>query len=962
MLDWLPDWVRSAGTPVAKSLGVVGALYLAYLLFRAIPPSARLLRYTVYDTTRLRWLAVARDLAVCVFYFAGQKTWVTHERLYRAARIVVEMGLLEGAAPRQRVRTGLKIHTPVIVRAVSETTSVPPPLPIDTCFDLFEVRDRVAAYFDMLDRQGVVLPEGRGRFLSTVEVATGFLAPLHLLAGLVAEVEDDWGLILTQYGRAVSRRRDSLPFPFRTLQVFEFDCWLLWGPSIPVCTCRQWSGVKVLQYGYGDENNSIQLLVPGDDAELGRLLTGPFPDQEFAFKVSVTGRPRRGSTLNRNELCAAQQVVADRPRLLLDYVSHRLLVGGPAEHRENRYYSAYVWIMFVLVGANDEPLSPERPWQNLYPFFEHGNVGDSVHYRYFKEQVVRKALTAIRALVSEVPAGGAPYHFAYACALDDSACGSRLLAAHPEPAMRDTLTRLLQGEFADLARGRHVVVPAVPNWQFVACHLPEVVDAYYAEISGASETPAGRVSFQELTGSRQDVALLERFHAGIYQDEFPDPDERESLGNMRLAIAQNGLTDDAYHLVLALDAAGEIVGGVIADYLARPNAGVIEFLVIAPSWRRQGIGRLLLADVERRLGRNAQDVHDAGLRCLIAEIDDPPRSHGVRDMFDPRARLHVWHRWGFRRLVFDYVQPALSEAQAPVTRLLLAAKPLALELRQAFPAVYVTELLREYVRFAMRRENPETCAEYRQMATALAARSLVRTAPLARPIAAGEQADISVRDVTGPDDADAEAAVRLYAEALPEGPHRVPPDRLREMLARVGAHEGASSDVAFSFHFCTLRLGDATQVQGLVSFFTFAEAGFGGYVVLGHGLRRRGLLDAVVAQVETRMIQDGRAVRGWYVECAQPAVVAHMAEHGFYAIDVEYVPPALPGAAAPGPLTLMYKTIEEEPPELTASELLHALACIFSVVYDAESPRAHPAFTAVKAQTEAWSDGVVRWR
>ena len=70
-------------------------------------------------------------------------------------------------------------------------------------------------------------------------------------------------------------------------------------------------------------------------------------------------------------------------------------------------------------------------------------------------------------------------------------------------------------------------MPDVPDWS-VACHLPEVIHAY----SPRSRTPADTHQPGEppgADGTREDTALLERFHAGIYQDEFPDPDERESL-------------------------------------------------------------------------------------------------------------------------------------------------------------------------------------------------------------------------------------------------------------------------------------------------------------------------------------------------------------------------------------------------------------------------------------------------
>ena len=173
------------------------------------------------------------------------------QRLLRAARIVVEMGLLGGRRTRRRVRTGLRCTRRDRARSELRARARHRPCPSTRASISSPCATGWPTTRPASRRTGRRAAPRARVLLSTVAISTGFLAPLHLLAGLVAEVEDDWELILTQYGRAVSRRHD--PLSFRTLQAFEFDCWLLWGPSIPVCTCRQWSGVKAVQYGYGDE-------------------------------------------------------------------------------------------------------------------------------------------------------------------------------------------------------------------------------------------------------------------------------------------------------------------------------------------------------------------------------------------------------------------------------------------------------------------------------------------------------------------------------------------------------------------------------------------------------------------------------------------------------------------------------------------------------------------------------------
>ena len=100
------------------------------------------------------------------------------------------------------------------------------------------------------------------------------------------------------------------------------------------------------------------------------------------------------------------------------------------------------------------------------------------------------------------------------------------------------------------------------------------------------------IEFRELSNRDEDFAILERFYRDLYVSEFPDPDERESLANMKEYLrlkAQGWYRDNNYHLLIALDA-GRPCGAAISDYLAEANAGAIEFLVVDPLQRGSGLG------------------------------------------------------------------------------------------------------------------------------------------------------------------------------------------------------------------------------------------------------------------------------------------------------------------------------------------------------------------------------------
>jgi len=80
-----------------------------------------------------------------------------------------------------------------------------------------------------------------------------------------------------------------------------------------------------------------------------------------------------------------------------------------------------------------------------------------------------------------------------------------------------------------------------------------------------------------------------------------------------------------YHILLATQG-DRIVGGSVSDYLAEPNAGVIEFLFSAPSLRGQGIGKALLDETERVLERDARERRGRRLFAIVAEMNDPLRA------------------------------------------------------------------------------------------------------------------------------------------------------------------------------------------------------------------------------------------------------------------------------------------------------------------------------------------------
>jgi hypothetical protein len=101
-----------------------------------------------------------------------------------------------------------------------------------------------------------------------------------------------------------------------------------------------------------------------------------------------------------------------------------------------------------------------------------------------------------------------------------------------------------------------------------------------------------------------------------------------------------------------------------------------------------------------------------------------------------------------------------------------------------------------------------------------------------------------VREITGPDDCDLEAVRAVYHTTFADPRISVPAEVLGEDLASGGLRAD------FDRHLWSVRAEPGSPVGGMVSFFTFPGAGFGGYLVLGPELQGRGLLRLLLARVE----------------------------------------------------------------------------------------------------------------
>lgn len=396
-----------------------------------------------------------------------------------------------------------------------------------------DVQDRSTSwrrYFEALEQAGLPVET-----LCRVH-GKAFIAPQHLLAGLLARMEDDWSKVLDVYDRvagdtekALGRRSLGMKSgAFDRLQASQWICWLIWGPSIPACTCEAWDGLHALQLGYGDENYSLPVFNAGrsqqDAGLLGQLASGLQKSRVGALPVDFCGRLTWAPALVNDTDPA--RAAAQTQLALFDRKSDSLAVlldsAVPTNESTRSYFTSYQWMMFLvgksplepngrprLLRDNDFPtfltpttdmerfdLRSRRLWRNLVPVFVHANLADAEVFERQRAMLVRNSIELLRSLwrgrealfhSEDVKEG---IRFFLVAASDYTGCGSELRYPLANP-LADVLIKQLEH---DEELRETIQVPRFSSgsepWMHVAyyfstCAMPDMVDMYYEYVAAS---------------------------------------------------------------------------------------------------------------------------------------------------------------------------------------------------------------------------------------------------------------------------------------------------------------------------------------------------------------------------------------------------------------------------------------------------------------------------------------------
>jgi hypothetical protein len=412
------------------------------------------------------------------------------------------------------------------------------PYEFKTCFDLHEVFTETDALHEysawIMERHEAAMPgevqnvkHFSGNIVSQVRIEQGFFAPLYLLEGLLAKYEEKWPRVVRKYGTTRAHDNDDLT----RIQLYQFFCWLIWGPSVPICmndrgrdsACRWGDKEKALfQYGYGDEGNSILLQCPNEEVFNNLLKRNDHAPR--ANRISVTGNIfYKDLILNKANKQSNEPIIeklkagigpeflkAGGANLILNLDPKTPFGAGDQEAAAylGTYYGAYLWVLFAICDSEAKSSSqPEgkygETWRNLLPYFVHGNIAEGNSYQHVSRLAAIAAADGAKQILKEHP----DVKLKYICAVDHSNCGNRLLQSGALGDRATILHYLLNVKNRYPSDFKNLLLPQSANDQqyekprlrikgmtvpMDGCKLPSAIDDFLSSLDKepASEYPS----------------------------------------------------------------------------------------------------------------------------------------------------------------------------------------------------------------------------------------------------------------------------------------------------------------------------------------------------------------------------------------------------------------------------------------------------------------------------------------
>ncbi len=551
----------------------------------------------------------------------------------------------------------------------------------------------VKRYFDYLNNAKVKrvfgIRDDRLEWVLKIRIEEAYATPTCLLTGLLSKYEENWEEFIKRYvstAYITDSNADSYD-NIRTDELYFTFGWLLWGPSYELDYKHFWAGL--CQLSYGDESNSVPAVACRSSDVIERLKS----------KFAENEERRYGALLSADVSIYDKKPYYKSVRELTNpenkYFYEKIENGEfsfavqideftPCHNfKSKKYYcTAYVWLLFEL--ESDEPdFRPEK----CVAFFEHANLTDKNAYNFLIGMLIEKSLKHFERIFADPQYAGRRYRFV--TAFNDkiaSECKQSYAAAVKAG-----------GAFGEALAERVIMQP-----KRAASVVFSAFDSFF--------TQSESLEFKEVSlADKGSVSDLAQFYTEIYLESFPDENERESFDNLIAYLkSSEGQDDCRYHILLAKDSGGQVLGGAVFDYFKRTNSAVIEFIAVKSSLQACGNGTAIYKRVLTLLSYDANKNNRTNVDNIFCEIESPETNSTGSEKY-----LYFWTKNNYKRLMFDYVQPALAADRKPVTSLWLTVN--SGNSANAFPSATLTEVLYDYLKYCMQIKNPESNEHFAAM-------------------------------------------------------------------------------------------------------------------------------------------------------------------------------------------------------------------------------------------------------
>ncbi len=520
------------------------------------------------------------------------------------------------------------------------------------------------------------------KMIVKLEIENGYIVPITSIPGLQDHYNNDWSGILNKFITSCKDNNNQH-------ELFMFYTWLMWGPSYSINYKR--NQFKMVQYGIGDESKSLNVVLTDDDAsmKLWDDITKSIDEEHYGLFCSVVFEiydlnayiNEYYDMFNNETQPFVNRLEKTNINYLLVQSDYHLPIAANEKHS---FFSAYIWALFV---RSESDLNDRYRFDisNCVAFFEHANLSHKQNYTFLTNSLIYKIITHFKEM--------------------SSSCTSTY---HLTATFNDSISQKIKEEI------RYVIEhePAFSEW--FKYHI--VLDGFVTtgtlldrldEHFSLKDIPLDihPVSLDD----KMSLRLLSQFYVDVYLDNFPDPNERETLDNFLMylqndASGKNG--KNHYHILIAT-LNDEIVGGIIGDYFHEINSGVFEFLVINEKLRRKRAGSRLIEEMENIFNIDARKHGYKNVDYIFIETEHPNK---VEEALKPMAleTVNFWHKQKFSAIDFNYLQPSIDTGKKEVSHLILGVKSCQKHNNHNYiPSNIVNSFVHNYAKYAMSIDHPE---------------------------------------------------------------------------------------------------------------------------------------------------------------------------------------------------------------------------------------------------------------